>query len=96
MHNHNPKNRIGEHMSESGVAMTDQCCQAVDEVVQQNPIAVTLVVFGVGVALGTALVALLGTSQRPTHRTAAESLGRKVLDSLTEYLPASVRHHLPV
>jgi len=56
----------------------------------------TLAMFGVGLGLGvvvgSALAEPMGLRRQPT----AENLGRKILDSIAEYLPASVQKQLHV
>ena len=89
-------NRVREHFDDtsSGEPMTARCAAAAESAIQEYPLAMTLAVFGVGLGLGamvgSALAEPMGIRRQPT----AENLGRKILDSIAEYLPASVQKQL--
>lgn len=93
-HNRGSTNRVREHFPEGVAGVADQCYEAVEEAVQENPVAITLAVFGIGLAIGTAAAVMLSRPRRPSHLAMAESIGRRVLDSVSEYLPASLQAHL--
>jgi len=90
-------NRVREHFEEtSDMPMASRCAAAAESAVQEYPLAMTMAMFGVGLGLGvvvgSALAEPMGLRQQPT----AEKLGRKILDSIAEYLPASVQRQLHV
>lgn len=90
------KNRVEEHFDAdtSEQPMASRCAAAAESAIQDHPLAMTLAVFGVGmglgVMLGNALAEPIGLRKQPV----AENLGRKILDSIAEYLPASVQKQL--
>jgi len=90
-------NRVREHFEDtSEMPMVSRCAAAAESAVQEYPLAMTLAVFGVGLGLGvvvgSAFAEPMGMRRQPT----AENLGRKILDSIAEYLPASVQKQLHV
>jgi hypothetical protein len=90
-------NRVHEHFEgdASEMPMASKCAAACESAIQEHPLAMTMALFGVGlgvgVVVGSALAEPMGL-RRP-QRT-AENLGRKILDSISEYLPASVQKQL--
>jgi len=76
--------------------MASRCAEAAESAIHEYPLATTLAMFGVGLGLGvmvgSALAEPIGLRRQPT----AENLGRKILDSIAEYLPASVQRQLHV
>jgi hypothetical protein len=93
--NHAAKNRVQEHFTDEVSGAAERCVEAVDEVIQENPTTVILATFGAGLALGCAVAVMLSRPHRETPRSMAESFGRKILDSLADVLPDSVKQHLP-
>jgi len=90
-------NRVHEHFEEtSETPMASRCVAVAESAVQEYPLATTLALFGVGLGLGmmvgSSLAEPMGLRRQPT----AENLGRKILDSIAEYLPASVQKQLHV
>jgi len=89
-------NRMHEHFEgdASEMPMASRCAAAAESAIQEHPLAMTLAMFGVGLGLGvvvgSALAEPMGIRRQPT----AENLGRKILDSIAEYLPASVQKQL--
>lgn len=65
----------------------EQCQQAVVDTFQKNPVAATLVVFGVGFTIGTAIGSMLTDSHDMRSQRLAKSLGRRMLSSVNDYLP---------
>jgi hypothetical protein len=92
-------NRVQEHFegqSDEAPMMT-RCAQACETAIQEHPLAMTLALFGVGMGLGvmvgSALAEPMGLRRQPA---VAENLGRRILDSISEYLPASVQRQLNI
>jgi len=90
-------NRVQEHFEGEGDApLMSKCAAAAESAIHDHPLAMTLAMFGVGLGLGvvvgSALAEPMGIRRQPT----AENLGRKILDSIAEYLPASVQKQLHV
>ena len=89
-------NRMHEHFSgeTSEAPMASRCAAAAESAIKEYPLAMTMAVFGVGLGfgflVGNALAEPMGLRRQPT----AENLGRKILDSIAEYLPASVQKQL--
>jgi len=88
-------NRMQEHFEgESADAPMARCAAAAENAIQEHPLAMTLAMFGVGMGLGVALGAALAEPMGVRRQPVAENLGRKILDSIAEYLPASVQKQL--
>lgn len=68
--------------------------ECITDSVRENPMTATLVVFGVGFGIGTLIGSMLGESTSSRQRNLAQSLGRRMMDSLSDVMPASVQHHL--
>ena len=88
-------NRMHEHFSEGGEQpIMGRCLEATESVIKDYPLGMTLAVFaaglGLGVIVGNSIAEPMGIRRQPT----AENLGRKILDSISEYLPASVQKQL--
>jgi hypothetical protein len=94
-HNHRSQNRVSEHFTDEAVAVAERSYEAVGEAIRKEPVAVTLAMFGIGVALGTAAAVMLTRKPQPSTTGTLESLGKHVLDSLRDVLPDAVRQHLP-
>jgi len=93
--NHHQTNRIQDHFTDEAVAYAEQGYEAVQEVIQKEPMAITLAAFGIGLAVGTAAAVMLARQSPPSRTQQLESFGKKILDSISEALPESVRQHLP-
>jgi hypothetical protein len=91
-------NRMQDHFEgdSAEMPMASRCAAAAESAIQDHPLAMTLAMFGVGLGLGvvvgSALAEPMGIRREPT----AENLGRKILDSIAEYLPASVQKQLHI
>lgn len=88
-------NRMHEHFADEGEQpMMGRCLEATESAIKEYPLGMTLAVFaaglGFGVLIGNAIAEPIGIRRQPT----AENLGRKILDSIAEYLPASVQKQL--
>jgi hypothetical protein len=92
---HNHQNRVREHFTDETVGVAERGYEAVQEAIQQEPMAVTLAAFGIGLAIGTGVAALLSRSHQSSHRSSMESFGRRIYESLADVLPDNVRQHLP-
>ncbi len=78
----------------SGATCPDACGEWAENFIQRSPMIATLAVFGLGLGVGAIIGSLLADSAPPSRRQQAEALGRRVLDSLSDVLPDSVRRHL--
>jgi hypothetical protein len=91
-------NRMQEHFE--GDATQEQlaarCAAACESAIKEHPMAMTLAVFGVGMGLGVVLGSALAQPMGLRKQPVAENLGRKILDSISEYLPASVAKQLNI
>lgn len=84
------RHRVKEHLEEPE-STVQHYRQAAMESVEEYPMAITLGAFGVGIGLGVLIASSFGRSHSCTMQAKAESIGRRVLDSLSEYIPASMR-----
>lgn len=75
-------------------SLASRCSQFTEESIRDNPMAATLTAFGVGVGLGAIIGVLLAEPASKSRRQTAEALGRRMLDSVAESLPASVRRYV--
>jgi hypothetical protein len=91
-------NRIQEHFegNESDAPMAARCAAACESAIQDHPLAMTLAMFGVGMGLGVVIGSALAEPMGIRKQPVAENLGRKILDSIAEYLPASVARQLNI
>ena len=94
-HNHHTQNRVSGHFTAEAATMVERGREAVEKAIRKEPAAVTLAMFGIGLALGTAAAVLLTRKPRASQKGSLESLGRHVLNSLRDVLPDAVRQHLP-
>ncbi|MCA9054165.1 MAG: hypothetical protein KDA75_10035, partial [Planctomycetaceae bacterium] len=65
---------------------TESCRNAIAE----YPMGSVLAAFGIGLSVGAVVGSLLSGPEPDAHASAA-AIGRRVLDSLSDYLPASLR-----
>jgi len=91
-----PKNRVQEHFAgeASEEPMAARCAAACESAIQDHPLAMTFAMFGVGMGLGVLVGSALAEPMGLRKPPVAENLGRKILDSIAEYLPASVANQL--
>lgn len=75
-------------------SLMGRCSQFTEESLRENPMAATLTAFGVGVGLGAIIGVMLAEPASKSRRQTAEELGRRMLDSVAESLPASVRRYV--
>jgi len=93
MAGHNQSNSGRYQASPAG--MTERCFEEFESTVEEYPIATTLGVFAVGLILGVAAGAALGATHHSDRRRMAESLGKRVIDALQDYVPDNMRQYLP-
>jgi hypothetical protein len=90
----NYQNRMSQSSreSQSEPSLISRCC----ELTEENPMGATLAAFGVGVGLGAMIGAMLGepATASKSRRQTAEALGRRMLDSVADSLPESVRRYV--
>jgi hypothetical protein len=69
-------------------------CAATD-MIDERPIAATLVVFGVGLGVGVALGTMLGEcfAEQTVKRTNYETITQNVMDNLSRMVPEAVARH---
>jgi len=89
-------NRVQEHFEgeNAEAPMASRCAAAAESAIKDHPLAMTLAVFGVGMGLGVVFGSALAEPMGIRKQPVAENLGRKILDSIAEYLPASVQKQL--
>lgn len=92
------------HVAEGAQSYLSHGYERVEDTVANHPGASALVVFGLGVGVGILIGAAIASSRQKTalesmqanwlNRRQAEKLGRRVLASITEHLPASLAHRV--
>ena|SRR5690606_22960485 len=80
--------------SQGEQSLVSRCCEYTEESLCENPMGATLAAFGVGVGLGAAIGMMLAEPASKSRRQTAEALGRRMLDSVAESLPQSVRRYV--
>ena len=93
MQNRNPQRVPADNQAEESCTM-DRYREEMAATVAEHPLSTTLGVFAIGLTLGVALGAALGSSHHSDRRRMAESFGRRVLDSLHDYVPDSMQQYL--
>jgi hypothetical protein len=81
-------NRV-QQQRESESSMSTRGTQMLHQTVEEYPMAVVLTAFGLGVAIGAALGAAIGESAPSRAEHMATRIGRRMLDTLSEYVPVS-------
>jgi len=89
----NQQGMQAHHQADEG-SMMDRCREEFSSAVEEHPLSTTLGVFAIGLTLGVAVGAALSASHHSDRRRMAESFGRRVLDSLHEYVPDSMQQYL--
>jgi hypothetical protein len=70
-------------------------CEQAGQIMRDNPAASALATFGVGVAIGSALVFVLGHSRRrPSWREQAQASGGNLRDMVLQLLPDALSRHM--
>jgi hypothetical protein len=78
----------------AAAGLTDRCRHAAESTVDEYPLTATVGAFAVGLTLGVLAGAALAQPFHRSHRHTAESLGRRMLDAMREYVPQSVNQYL--
>lgn len=105
-----PYNRLQSHMGQGGhgqggqgqgqqrgegESMTGKSCAAASQTFQEYPIAATFGMFALGLGIGTAIGAMMAKPMGFVHeRSQAENIGRRILDSIADYMPESVQRRI--
>lgn len=78
-------------MSENQVDTVTDLYAAIEDTIQRYPVGAAVGLFGVGIGVGALIgTQLMATDHRATERSALQ-IGRQVLQSMSEYLPRSLR-----
>jgi hypothetical protein len=84
----------GDWQTANAEGWSESCRETASATVEEYPLSVTIGMFAIGLSLGVAVGAALARPLHLDQRRTAESLGRRLLDSLHEYVPASVNQYL--
>ena len=80
------------HQHERGLG---DACERAGQMMRDNPASSALATFGVGVAIGSALVFVLGHSRhRPSWREQAQASGGHLRDVVLQLLPDALSRHM--
>jgi hypothetical protein len=91
------KNRVKQHLEneeDSANPMLSQCVERAEEMIQEYPLGMTLAALAAGLGVGALIGASLARPMGLQQPAVAETLGRRILDSISEYLPASVQQQI--
>lgn len=88
------KNRVEEHFEESETPLMERCSTMCQQTFEEYPLGVTLGVFAAGLGLGAMVGAALAKPLGLQHEAIAETLGRRVLHSISDLLPESIQQQL--
>jgi hypothetical protein len=89
------KNRIQDHLEATeSEPLFERCSHMAQETFEQHPIGVTLGVFAAGLGLGAMIGAALARPLGLQHQATAETLGRRVLSSISDLLPESIQRQI--
>lgn len=72
-----------------------RCRHAAEAAFEEYPLTATLGVFAVGLTLGVLAGAALASPFHSPGVQTAESLGRRILEAVRDYVPQSVNQYLP-
>jgi hypothetical protein len=85
-------NRVREHLRDSEEKpMFSRYAESAQCAMEEYPIGVMLGFFAAGIGLGAIIGAALAEPMGFRHRETAESIGRRVLNSISEYVPESLQ-----
>lgn len=80
--------------SERSTGWSDRCREISQATVEDYPLSTTIGMFAIGLSLGVAVGAAMARPMGRSHSHMAESLGRRLLDTLHDYVPDSVNQYL--
>lgn len=89
-----PNSRLNEHGFDQQPGLSDRCRDATASAIDDYPLSTTIGVFAVGLSVGMLIGGALSRPMQPQHRQIAETLGRRMLETVHEYVPASVKQYL--
>jgi hypothetical protein len=75
--------------------LTTRCRDAAEAALDDYPLTTTIGAFAVGLTLGVLAGAAMARPFHTHERHTAESLGRRILDAVRDYVPQSVNQYLP-
>ena len=81
----------GSHAWQSQMS---QCMTSFEDTVRENPAAVTLAAFGLGLGIGAVVGTMLAPAPSSRHQHLAASLGTRMLDSLKDVMPESFQQYM--
>lgn len=87
--------RFNEHGFNEAEGWTERCRDATASAIDEYPLSTAIGVFAVGLSVGMLIGGALARPPQSAHRQMAESLGRRMLEAMHEYAPASVKQYLP-
>ena len=87
------RGRSLQHDEPAGVG--GRCRHAAETAFEEYPLMTTIGVFACGLTLGVLAGAALARPFHSHERHTAESLGRRILDAVRDYVPQSVNQYLP-
>lgn len=86
--------RMSQPSPDSEQDLMQRCQHAFEHAVEEYPLALTVSAFALGLGLGAAIGASLARPLGMHREIEAERLGRRVLESIAEYLPSSVQRYV--
>ena len=87
--------RTGLTQGDESAPLTTRCRNAAEAALDDYPLTTTIGAFAVGLTLGVVAGAALARPFHSHERHTAESLGRRILDAVRDYVPQSVNQYLP-
>ena len=81
--------------SDQAAGLSSRCRHAAEGAFDEYPLTTTIGVFAVGLTLGVLAGAALARPFHGHERYTAESLGRRILEAMRDYVPQSVNQYLP-
>lgn len=83
--------QMGKEVCSNARHQAEEALHATEDVVRENPLSATLVVFSVGVGLGLLATTLLMPRRRESYETLADRSYRQIADTIARLIPDSVR-----
>ena len=87
--------RAGHTQGGESARLTTRCRDAAEAALDDYPLTTTIGAFAVGLTLGVLAGAAMARPFHSHERHTAESLGRRILDAVRDYVPKSVNQYLP-